>query len=177
MQAAGRAPDLERAFAQGFALDRWPAVADDDATRSARAALRDEARARASAAAAEPAAIFASDRDARAIESARRNAARAGVEDRIAFACRAAEDARAPAAAGLVVTNPPYGRRLGDARAAARGYRDLGRTLRAHFRGWRAAILVPASLDPERTLALRGAKRFALRNGGLPVTLVVAKIE
>jgi putative N6-adenine-specific DNA methylase len=166
MQAADRAPGLERAFA----IEQWPVF---DA--KAAAVLRDEALSRARTAS-DPPAIFASDRDARAIDSARRNAARAGVDERITFTCRAAADVLAPATTGLVVTNPPYGRRLGDARAAARGYRDLGLALRAHFRGWRAAILVPASLDPERTLALRGAKRFALRNGGLPVTLVVADV-
>jgi putative N6-adenine-specific DNA methylase len=167
MQAADRAPGLERAFA----IEHWPIFDAKDA-----AALRDEARARVRNDSGGAASIFGSDRDARAIDSAQRNAARAGVEARITFTCRAAADVRAPAPSGLVVTNPPYGRRLGDPRAAARGYRDLGLALRAHFHGWRAAILVPATLDPDRALALRGAKRFALRNGGLPVSLVVGEV-
>ena len=83
--------------------------------------------------------IVASDRDPRTIESARRNAERGGVAAQVTFACRDAAAARPPAPTGLVITNPPYGHRLGDARAAARGYRDLGGVLRAHFRGWRAA--------------------------------------
>jgi hypothetical protein len=49
--------------------------------------------------------------------------------------------------------------------------------LRAHFSGWRAAVLVPGRLDAERALGLRVAGRFALRNGGLPVTLVVGEIS
>jgi putative N6-adenine-specific DNA methylase len=86
------------------------------------------------------------------------------------------EALRAPAPTGLVVANPPYGRRLGDPRAAARGYRDLGRVLRAHFRGWRAAVLVPARLDAGRALGLTLSARHALRNGGLPVTLAIGDV-
>ena len=107
------------------------------------------------------------------IESARRNAERAGVLARITLACRDADAARPPSPTGLVITNPPYGRRLGDARAAARGYRDLGRLLRAHFRGWRAAVVTPGRLEAERQLGLRPTARFPLRNGGLAIVLNV----
>jgi 23S rRNA G2445 N2-methylase RlmL len=95
---------------------------------------------------------------------------------RITFACRDADAARPPAPTGLIITNPPYGRRLGDARAAARGYRDLGRVLRAHFRGWRAAVVTPVRLEAERQLGIRPAARFPLRNGGLAITLNVFDI-
>ncbi len=107
------------------------------------------------------------------IESARRNAERAGVAAGLTLACRDADAARPPAPTGLVITNPPYGHRLGDARAAARGYRDLGRLLRAHFRGWRAAVVTPAKIDGERQLGARAAARFPLRNGGLAIVLHV----
>jgi putative N6-adenine-specific DNA methylase len=170
MQAAGRAPGVERAFA----MERWP-LATDAATSAALTALRAEARAATAGGADATAAIVGSDRDARLIESARRNAERAGVAAHLTLASRDADAARAPAPAGLVITNPPYGRRLGDARAAARGYRDLGRVLRAHFRGWRAAVVTPAKIDGERQLGVR-TSRFALRNGGLPIVLHVFDI-
>jgi 23S rRNA G2445 N2-methylase RlmL len=118
-----------------------------------------------------------SDRDPHTIESARRNAARAGLEARVTFVCQDAADVRPPAPTGLLVANPPYGRRLGDPRAAARGYRDLGRILRMHFRGWRFAILVPSRLDAAGALGLRLGESFPLRNGGLSVTLAVGKID
>jgi 23S rRNA G2445 N2-methylase RlmL len=172
MQAAGRAPGAER----GFALESWPLLAEPAAAR-ALAALRAEAdgRAQAATAAAAQAPIVGSDRDPRTIESARRNAERGGIAAQVTFVCRDAADARPPAETGLVITNPPYGRRLGDPRAAARGYRDLGRVLRAHFRGWRAAIVAPARLDVERAMGLRAAARFPLRNGGLAIVLHVAE--
>jgi putative N6-adenine-specific DNA methylase len=172
MQAMGRAPGAERAFA----MERWPLATDRDVAATLHA-LRAEARAGMIFVGDTPdAPIVGSDRDARTIESARRNAERAGVAGRLTLTCRDADAARPPAATGLVITNPPYGRRLGDPRAAARGYRDLGRLLRAHFRGWRAAVVTPAKREAERQLGLRDGSRFPLRNGGLPIVLHVFDI-
>jgi putative N6-adenine-specific DNA methylase len=167
-QARGLAPGRDRAFA----LESWPIAGGDAAATLA--ALRAEARERPPTPLAAP--IWGADRDPRAIETARRNLARAGAADEVTLACQDVGALRAPAAGGLVVANPPYGRRLGDPRAAARGYRDLGRALRAHLRGWRAAILVPAPLDPAKALGLRLTARHALRNGGLPVTLAIGEV-
>ncbi|HVZ85727.1 MAG TPA: methyltransferase, partial [Polyangia bacterium] len=124
------------------------------------------------------AAITGADRDARAIESARRNAARAGVDAHVSFSARDVADARPPAGPpGLVIANPPYGRRLGDPRSAQLAYRDLGRVLRAHFRGWRAAIVIPRALaGATSALRLETTARHRLRNGGLPIELAVAAI-
>ncbi len=177
-QALDRAPGLDRTFT----LERWP-IGAAPAAAAALAALRGEAAARARAQ--PPAPILGSDRDPRAIETARRNAARGAVEAHILFSCQDASAVRpparppapAPAPAGLVIANPPYGRRLADPRAAAKLIRDLGRTLRTHFRGWRAAIVLPARLDPAKTLGLPIASRFSLRNGGFPVTLAVTDIS
>jgi putative N6-adenine-specific DNA methylase len=179
MQALGHAPGAARAFA----MEQWP-LSTDAATAPALAALRAEAR---DATGGRPDAtgapevpevpIVGSDRDARAIDSARRNAERAGVEARLTLLCRDADAARPPSPTGLVITNPPYGRRLGDARAAARGYRDLGRVLRAHFRGWRAALVTPPRPEVERQLGVATAARHPLRNGGLSIVLHVFDVR
>ena len=168
MQGRGLAPGAARAFA----LEAWPIAGGEAAP--ALATLRGEARDRRPTALAAP--IWGADRDPRAIETARRNLAHAGADDDVTLACQDVGALRPPAAAGLVVANPPYGLRIGDARVATRAYRDLGRALRAHFRGWRAAILVPARLDPAKALGLRLEARHALRNGGLPVTLAIATV-
>jgi putative N6-adenine-specific DNA methylase len=169
MQARGLPPG----GARPFALEGWPRTRGAGAA-AALEAVRTEARDRPPTPLA--AAIWGADRDPRAIETARRNLAGAGAADDVTLACQDVSALRPPATTGLVVANPPYGRRLGDPRAAARGYRDLGRVLRAHFRGWRAAILVPARLDPAKALGLRLEARHALRNGGLPVTLAIATV-
>ena len=171
-QALDRAPGLDRAFA----LEAWPLFAAGAAATEA-AALREEARARIRPV--PPASIGGADRDARAIESARRNADRADLGPHVTFAARDVGDARPPVATpGLVIVNPPYGRRLGDARSALLAYRDLGRVLRAHFRGWRAAIVVPRALaGAPGALRLDFTARHRLRNGGLPIELAVASLR
>lgn len=73
--------------------------------------------------------------------------------------------------AGLIVTNPPYGERLGGEQASVLSlYASLGQWLRA-FAGWRAAVLV-ADKDSGHALGLRADKMHAMYNGALPVTLL-----
>jgi putative N6-adenine-specific DNA methylase len=178
LQALDRAPGIDR----HFALEKWP-LFSSGAQAIATASLRAEARARARSALAAP--IVGSDRDARSIENARHNAARAGLGAHIAFACRDVADARPPADwqppsgvnAGLVIANPPYGRRLGDPRAAVRATRDLGRALRAHFRGWQAAVVIPQRLvGAADALHISIDAKHPLRNGGLPIALCTGRI-
>ncbi len=175
LQAVDKAPGIDRAFAGTFAIDRWPLFSASGAADAA-AVLREEARARIRPVA--PASIAGSDRDPRAVESARNNAARAEVAAHLALAARDVADARPPGPTpGLLIANPPYGRRLADPRSALQVYRDLGRVLRAHFRGWRAAIVVPRSLhNAAGVLRLDFAARHPLRNGGLPIELCIAEI-
>src|SRR5580692_5237879 len=176
LQALDRAPGIDRAFGQGFAIDGWP-LFSGGAAATAAAILRDQARGRIRAAL--PAPIVGSDHDARAIESAQRNADRAEVGAALTLASRDITDARPPGASpGLVIANPPYGRRLSDPRSAVRTYRELGRVLRAHFRGWRAAIVIPQQLrDAAGALKLDLPEQHRLRNGGLPIVLAVGPIR
>jgi putative N6-adenine-specific DNA methylase len=164
VQALGLAPGRGRAFA----LERWPLLAK---TPELAGSIAAEVQAGADTGAT----IAGSDRDAKLIESARRNAERAGVGARVTFSTAALEDARPAAEPGLVVVNPPYGRRLGDPRRVERSYRDLGRVLRARFPRWRAAVLAPARVPPA-ALGLPVTATFPLINGGLRVNLIVCQI-
>jgi TlyA family rRNA methyltransferase/putative hemolysin len=155
------APGLERRFA----FERWPGF---DAALWAR--LREEARARSLAS--PPAPIVGADHAARAIESARRNAERAGLAAHVTLARAELGDARPPdGQRGLVVCNPPYGRRVGDPRALRTLYGALGRLLRERFSGWRAGVL---SADPrlDSAFGLRSSSVTPLQNGGLRVRLL-----
>ena len=69
-----------------------------------------------------PAVIAGSDRDAGAIALAEANAARAGVAGDIGFRTGAVSTVHPPAGPGLLVTNPPYGVRIG---AVGRSPRSL----------------------------------------------------
>lgn len=113
--------------------------------------------------------ILGADRDAGAVEASRGNAGRARVADRIRWSRVPVAELEPPARAGLVVANPPYGKRVDD---AARVYGELGRAFRARWSGWRLALLVPDRrlLGP---LGVRMEEVTRFSNGGIPVTLMV----
>jgi putative N6-adenine-specific DNA methylase len=120
-----------------------------------------------------PAPILAYDRDRRAVERARRNLERAGLSATVELTLADARAYKPPFPDGLLIANPPYGRRLG-ARAEANALLEaFGQQLRRHFSGYRIALLVPRSV-PEKALGLRVIERVALQNGGLPVSLWIA---
>ena len=113
------------------------------------------------------------DRDPAAIDAAQDNLARAGLAGRVHFECRELREA-APGRAddqGLVVANPPYGERLGEAAELPGLYGLLGQVLRERFRGWRAAILT-GNLELGRDLGLRAHGYHSLYNGPLPCRLL-----
>lgn len=166
IEAALRAAGRPAGALRGFACARWPALA------GAYPALR--AAAEAMAAKTCPsgqASIAASDRDPGAIEAARANARRAGVEAAVGFAARAFAACEPSAARGLLVTNPPYGLRVGRARTLRDLYAHIGHALKTTFAGWRAAILCPPELRADLGVELRPVLRA--RTGGLLVELAV----
>lgn len=86
--------------------------------------------------------FFGADRDAGVIEMAKANAARAGVNDLVTFACANAGDAIPPdSPPGLVIVNPPYGARIGDKKALYPVYGRLGQVLRERFSSWRVGVV------------------------------------
>lgn len=105
------------------------------------------------------------------IDIARRNARRAGVEERIEFFCSDAQETVHHVAreTGIIVTNPPYGRRL-QPEDTARLYRGFGESLRRELPGWQVWMLLgdPA---PVKTLGLTPEKRISVFNGGLSAQL------
>lgn len=152
-----------------FACFRWPGF---DAT--AWRALRNEADAAVRAAA--PAPIVASDRDAGAIRAATANAERAGVLADITFRQAPLSSLAVPPAAGLLLTNPPYGVRVGEAARLRDLYASLGALARRSLPEWRVAMLAA----DDRLLAQVGlpwAEVWRTRNGGIPVRLVQATVS
>lgn len=116
------------------------------------------------------------------IETARQNAGRIGLEDRIEFAQRAIKDCapapsvESPGVPGLVVVNPPYGERLGEHDALRPVYQALGDCLKNQFQGWRAAVITS---DPElgKCLGIRARQINKLYNGALECILLRMEIE
>ena len=153
------APGLSRSFA----CERWPA-----APAAEFPALRAAARAESLPRARVP--ILASDRDAGAIAAARANAERAGVLADIEFRRCALSAVEPPALPGLLLTNPPYGARIGERAALRNLYAQFGNVARRRFAGWTVAFLsADRALEAQVELPLGPVLRF--RNGGIPVEL------
>jgi len=169
IEAAALARKIPPGLGRPFAFERWPAH-DAEVWRRIREPFCAKL-------ATQPSAIIvASDRDANAVDVARRNAARAQVEGDVHFSVANFGQGEIPITPGLLVLNPPYGHRLGQRSQALRLARDIGQTLLAHYRGWRVGILCP---DPQFVASVAaGARRqpvatHVLRNGGLRVHLAV----
>lgn len=109
-----------------------------------------------------PAPIIASDRNAGAMRAATANAERAGVSSDIEFATRPLDAVTRPTDGGAIVTNPPWGKRIGGKSDSGRIVRQLDSLLDSEFSGWTLATLVPGRTE--------GAV-FETRNGGIPVSL------
>lgn len=113
--------------------------------------------------------IFASDRDEVAVNMARANAERAGVADDIVFTQQVVSHLGARPGPGLVATNPPYGRRLGDAKLQGL-YRRLGAVVRERFADWDLALIsAEAKLASATDGRLKTVARFG--HGGVPVRI------
>lgn len=122
--------------------------------------------------------IRGSDRDAGAIQAAARNAERAGVADTIEFSTQAMSGSIAELedvvnGTGWILTNPPYGVRMGESDDLRNLYARLGTELRTK-QGWRVGILTSdAALIRQTRLSL--VPRFSTSNGGIPVSLLVSE--
>lgn len=164
------APGLLR---DGAACTRW--LGHDAALWQA---LRAEAESRRAAGMEKMPVILGFDMDPRVIEVARENVSRAGLESHLRLEVKRMQ-AVVPAAEltpGLVVTNPPYGERLGTRQETADLYRALGAQLREHFTGWEAALLIgEASLG--NTLGIKAQRIHALYNGALECALVRLSLQ
>ncbi len=110
--------------------------------------------------------IEGSDIDPQAVELARQNARKAGVEELVRF--RVADAVRfAPTEpVGRIVTNPPYGERILEKREAEGLYAAFGKAWRKVPEGWSLALL-SSHTEFERTFGKKADKKRKLYNGPL----------
>jgi len=179
MMAAGRAPGLVR----GFAAESWGAPPGDGgyaplgrvfAEERAKARAAYDASLGALAAANAAPAIAGSDLSAKYVAAARQNAANAGVSRLLRFFqmdCREMGAGHAKLKScgvrfpgrGSVVTNPPYGERLGDRASAIATCREWAPALNG-FKDWGWCVI--SALETfEREIGRAATKRRKLHNG------------
>lgn len=115
--------------------------------------------------------ILGSDIDADCAQLARSNAEKAGVADIVRFDQSDALAFYGAGSRGRIITNPPYGVRLGEASEAAELMHDFGIAIKPVIKaGWEAAIL-SADAEIEKELGIGQAKRRKLYNGMLKCEL------
>ena len=114
--------------------------------------------------------IFGSDNDPRALGDARRNLAAAGVERWVKLERADILERSAPAPAGVMIANPPYGERIGSKDELAQFYPKLGSALKKNYPGWRCHFFT-ADMRLPKLVRLQPARRVPLYNGALECRL------
>ena len=118
--------------------------------------------------------FFGFDENPTVLNEARRNAQEAQLSGFIQLGRQSLEHLHRPhelEQPGLVITNPPYGERMGDDEDVIALNRLLGAKLKAEFPGWRASVIV-ADEAHGHALDLRADKRYKLYNGAIECTLL-----
>ena len=135
--------------------------------------LREEAKARELPRTPQP--IFGSDLFGESLDAARANLAAAGLAEVVQLKQCNVLEVSAPAPSGILVTNPPYGVRLGEQHQLAEFYPKLGDVLKQKFKGWNAYIFT-ADLRLAKLIRLSVSKRTPLFNGALECRLFEVKV-
>lgn len=152
------APGLNRRFAFidwiNFDTQEW-----GEQIKAARAAVNDSAPV-----------ILASDRDEGAVAAAIANAERAGAAGVIQFRACAVSAIQPPSTPGLLVSNLPYGKRVGD--DVRNVYAQFGKVVRAKCAGWRVGVIAGSAALAKQTRLPFGEPLW-IENGGLRAPFVL----
>jgi len=119
--------------------------------------------------------IYGSDLYGDELKTARSNVSAAGLDGVVQLKQANVVEIPAPAASGVIVTNPPYGVRLGDSNDLAALYPKLGDALKQRFSGWRAYIFT-GDRELPRLIRLSASKRTPLFNGAIECRLYEFKM-
>ncbi|MBA2779461.1 bifunctional 23S rRNA (guanine(2069)-N(7))-methyltransferase RlmK/23S rRNA (guanine(2445)-N(2))-methyltransferase RlmL [Billgrantia kenyensis] len=124
--------------------------------------------------------LFGFDQSPPALAAAKSNAMRAGIPALISLhgaslAALERPDDLGVETRGLVITNPPYGERLGELPELVTLYRELGEGVRRAFPGWRMAVFT-ANPDLGHRIGLRADKQYSLKNGPLEAKLLLMDV-
>lgn len=134
IEAALIARNIAPGINRGFTSEEWsiiPKKTWKSAREEARAAARDVAPV-----------ILASDIDERVFRTARENAMHAGVSELITFQRKPVAEFSTKKKYGCIITNPPYGERLGEIREAEKLYTEIGKVF-SRLDTWSCFIISP----------------------------------
>ena len=158
--ARQQAPGLNRSFAfmnwPGYREGLWKLLCDEARREEVDVAVN----------------INGADENPEAVAAANKNCLRSGFSDQIAIDQLPLSEQPVHDGQGLVVCNPPYGKRLDLGEDPEGYYSELGRQLKRAYPDWQLAMLCP---DPAlvKATGLPFKKIASLDNGGLRVGLFV----
>ncbi|NLJ80672.1 MAG: class I SAM-dependent RNA methyltransferase [Firmicutes bacterium] len=154
LQGQNRAPGLNRSFVS----EAWPLIPSkywEEARLEARDLIKPV----------QPDYLIGTDIDQRVLRIARHNAAAAGLEGLIHFQQREAKETKSAKKYGKLITNPPYGERLGNEKEVEQLYRELAQVCR-DLDTWSFYILT-AFPRLEKIMGRKATKRRKLYHGGI----------
>ena len=122
-----------------------------------------------------PLPIYGSDLYGDTLKLAHANLHAAGLDGAVQMKQANALEISAPAASGVLVTNPPYGERMGEQQELAEFYPKFGDALKQKFAGWNCYIL-SADMNLPKRIRLQVSRRTPLFNGALECRLFEYKI-
>lgn len=112
--------------------------------------------------------IFAFDIDPKAIEAAKENAIEAGVDDCIVFKCMDMRKIQANEPRGIIITNPPYGERIGEAKQIEAIYKKYNEFFKKNPT-WSLFMITTDKTVEKKIMERPADRRRKLYNGRLEV--------
>jgi putative N6-adenine-specific DNA methylase len=109
--------------------------------------------------------ILASDSDGRVLATARANALKAGVDKYISFQKQPAEEFNSRKKYGCIISNPPYGERIGEKKQVEELYKYLGGLYNA-LEDW-SFFIITSNQDFQKLFGRKSDKNRKLYNGRL----------
>jgi putative N6-adenine-specific DNA methylase len=119
--------------------------------------------------------IYGSDMDLRAVRVARHNLKVAGLEEVAKVMQSDFIKLEPPTSEGTLVTNPPYGQRIGEDEDLKEVYPVWAKHMKESFGGWNTYFLT-ADLEMPKDMRLKPSKKTPLYNGALECRLFEIKM-
>ncbi|QDC47575.1 class I SAM-dependent RNA methyltransferase [Candidatus Methylopumilus universalis] len=119
--------------------------------------------------------IYGSDMDLRAVRVARHNLKVAGLEEVAKVMQSDFTKLEPPTSEGTLVTNPPYGQRIGEDEDLKEVYPVWAKHMKESFGGWNTYFLT-ADLEMPKDMRLKPSKKTPLYNGALECRLFEIKM-
>lgn len=162
--ATGRPPGVRR---HEYGFMNWLNFQSDAWEKVRREALKPQAR---------DLQLLGFDKNPAAICAARENAKLAGVDGLVRFEVCDVKRLKRQGESGFVVTNPPFGERLGLTEELKETYGELAETMKREFKGWNCWLL-SGNDELTQSLRLKAERKIRVYNGNLDCRFLLYPIH